>query len=67
MSKYTGLPDIDTAPDVYETHPQKEGARFMSDDDDDRESNTDAATTSDAIDTHSVNATQAAEKFRSTY
>ena len=36
-------------------------------DDDDRESNTDAATTSDAIDTHSVNATQAAEKFRSTY
>ena len=39
----------------------------MSDDDDDRESNTDAATTSDAIDTHSVNATQAAEKFRSTY
>ena len=37
MSKYIGLPDIDTAPDVYETHPQKEGARFMNDDDDDRE------------------------------
>ena len=36
-------------------------------DDDDRESNAGAATTSDAIDTHSVDATQAAEKFRSTY
>lgn len=66
MSKYGGLPDIDTAPDVYETHPQKEEGHVLNEDED-GESDPGASTASDAIDTHSVNAAQAAEKFRSTY
>lgn len=65
MSKYSGLPDIDTAPDVYETHSQKESHVLCKDED--SESDPGTPTTSDAIDTHSVNAAQAAEKFRSTY
>lgn len=65
MSKYSGLPDIDTAPDVYETNPPERPEVTSVGLDDDAESDTDVPAPSDAIDTRSVNAAHAANAFRS--
>ncbi|WFD18314.1 hypothetical protein MCAP1_000515 [Malassezia caprae] len=62
MSKYSGLPDIDTAPDVYETHPPERPEGVHDDAASDAASDTEPADT--AIDRSSVNAAQAHAHFR---